>query len=287
MWLWTLAAQAVAPAPVPPAAGLPPTLFERAALFEVKASSEKPTCEAALDALVARAMELGAKEGLKTIVGFYPAEGLAQPPLTHVPCKLTGIPDAPSGATTSALVLMIKPGYGFPNVSAQRQAELIGLLTAVHQVRPEALGLVYEDGQVWVNTGIRDHDAILSSKLGLNARAVSMLNTHVVPWVGRWAPVATQAPEVAGAVIGIRVRSEAEKGKRKEVFTYRADAATAAAFTVGRISEEDWMARLPVTVEEEGQKGKPRPIALDPDGASGSVTATGRQLGDLSDIPDE
>ncbi|MCA9297493.1 MAG: hypothetical protein KDA28_00420, partial [Phycisphaerales bacterium] len=230
----------------------------------------------------------GKKTGHTEIIGIY-AKDLSTAPLTTLTCKQTGIPDAPSGAVANASVLLVKPGDGFPTTQTSRQAALVGLLTAVHQTPVDQLGLVVEDGKVWVDAGVREHGTILSPTLDVNARAVAVLEKEVVPWVSRWSPLSGQVPEVAGAILSLDVRSEAEKGKRKERFRYVVDAGNAARFTVGHLADADWTATLKVTVDEMTKKSTPQLLNLDVMGASESVSTGGDRTiqGDIDDLEDE
>ena len=284
---WLSSALALAPAAIDNTDRNTP-LFASVMLVQTKASSETVTCEAALDALIAKAMEAGAKSGHTEVLGIY-AQDLSAAPLDAIPCKQTGIPDAPSGAVVNGAVLLARPGEGFPSTSTHRQAQLAGLLSAVHQAPLDELSLVLEDGKIWVDAGIRDHEDILPVDQGLNARAVKMLQQHVIPWVSRWAPLATQVPEVAGAILSVDVKSVAEKGKRKERFRYEVEASPAAAFTIGQLAEPDWTASLVVTVDANPKKPNPQRVNLDVMGAAGSVTAGGDRSieGDIDDLEDE
>jgi len=263
-------------------------LFASTMLVQAKASSETVTCEAALQALIDKALDAGAKSGHTEVLGIY-TEDLSTAPLNAIPCKQTGIPDAPSGAVVSGAVLLARPGEGYPSTSTHRQAQLAGLLSAVHQAPLEDLSLVLEEGKIWVDAGVRQNEDMLSVDQGLNARAVKMLQQHVVPWVSRWAPLSTQVPEVAGAILSVDVRSVAEKGKRKERFRYIVEASRAAAFTVGKLPEPDWTASLVVTVDANPKKPDPQRVNLDVMGAAGSVTAGGDRTieGDIDDLEDE
>ncbi|MEZ4319676.1 MAG: hypothetical protein R3F61_19325 [Myxococcota bacterium] len=285
--IWLTAAWALTPAPLD-VKDRPLPLFDSALLVSVKGASEVPTCEAARDAVLARALEEGAKTGHTEVIGIY-AKDLSAAPITSLTCKQTGIPDAPSGATASAAVLLVRPGKDFPSTATSRQAQLVGLLTAVHQTPVEELGLVKEDGKIWVDAGIRVHEPVLSPSLDLNGRAVDVLQAEVVPWVSRWSPLSGQVPEVAGAIIAVDTKSEGEKGKRKERFRYVVDAVNAAAFTVGRLADPDWTATLIVTVDENPKKPNPQRVNLDVMGAAGSVSTGGDRTisGDIDDLEDE
>ncbi len=275
-------------APIP-AANRSLPLFASVRLLDIKANSETPTCEGARDALMAKALEQGEKSGHTEVLAIYEND-LSEPPLTSIACRQTGIPDAPSGAVTSAKVLVAQPGEGYPETAVERQLALVGLLTAVHQTSPDDLQLVQHEGAMWVDAGIRSLDDVLPASLDTNGRAMRLLDAEVVPWVSRWAPLAGQTPEVVGAVMTLDVKSEAEKGKRKERFAFRVAADNAAAFTVGKLAEPEWAASLAVTVDDNPKKKPgPEPLMLDATGSGGTVTAGGDRVldGDISDLQDE
>jgi hypothetical protein len=287
-WIAPVQAAELDAAPIPDLNRSLP-LFASVRLLDVKANSETPTCDGARDAVMAKAKEIGAKSGHTEILALYQND-LSEPPITTLPCRQTGIPDAPSGAVASARVLIAEPGAGHPETDVQRQLALVGLLTAVHQTEADALELVQHDGAMWVDTGIKELEDVLPASLDTNGRGVHLLQREVIPWVSRWAPLAGQTAEVVGAVLTIDAKSETEKGKRKERFEFRVASEGAAAFTVGKIAEPEWAASLAVTVDDNPKKKPgPEPMTLDVTGGGGSVTAGGDRTldGDISDLQDE
>lgn len=218
-------------------------LFTRAEEFHVKAAADTPDCAAAMAKAMEDATATAKNRGLPTIVAYLD-DADPKTTITSLECKLTGKPDSPTGAVAEFRVLAVAEGVGsaFPQVTAARTTELALFANGLADGGWRRVSIIDEQGIPYLDLGEeRDGGKLNTIQFDRNGRGVYAFQQSVEPWVRAWATLFASAPEIGGAIVSVKVKSEnfvTKDEKLTEIFKFAVPVGAAGEFAAGTIAEQ-------------------------------------------------